>query len=829
MSPVTGKSGSHVVRKNDFVSLEGARVSSLNLMLQGNLNVYLSSPEKGFPVTFEDLAQKSYRLFGLDQNIFIGANDLLQNNGCSSLTITAAADCNLYAYEADNPQSVMAVIYNQKDYGAYVINSICNLIDSSYRALQKLSSYSAMVADIYKNLCIYYMAIAEEYRLNPGAGGISAVGAAGLASRKKDNLQTPTVFSRQFIESGNSGAPDPFHEADDVRDEIEYYRRLYTISTDVKKAFFAADRYIADRHIKNACACLEHVLQQLRRVVRSLEETIDLLYGENEDNIYSVFIKAAGEMASNCIDCSPALEAASYLYGKLADISGLIEYEYGRRLGIDFKYFEHSHINAVALIEASNASNSNTAEVSSKPDAIQTLPEELTGSAEKLLQYAEIPEDKATCFMMNLTAFRNLKDRLSTEGSAKNIRSAITELYFDVYQAVFRKAYHLKDNSRLVRMFLSFGYMDERLLDYDQIMSIYKLAGMEHATGKANVYFMQEWLTKIYDMEKNPSVDNFGHDYLDTFRELKKRGQLTDSDKTAYINDREGRLSFEIRNMFRLNHKLCHGQIAFYFPILHSGIAPHDPARAHVTPAVVNEKLSRILDVDYSAFHREVHYRNSEKGIEKEIVMMQVLPDFILIPVYGTRAMMWQEISGRHRNSPGRMLLPVFTDENLDDMFVRLVGNFRWELCRTMMGTAWNNVSQLSLTSEYADYIQFYRKNRELVEEAKEKVKLLTVKYRNKLRDIFTSDYEIWINNESKGNPRLNKVARGILFRHCPFSREIREFLERQPIYTELINISGIQKAKKTKDLENRYKSYIKSNGVLDPALMDNLSFYRDL
>ncbi len=51
--------------------------------------------------------------------------------------------------------------------------------------------------------------------------------------------------------------------------------------------------------------------------------------------------------------------------------------------------------------------------------------------------------------------------------------------------------------------------------------------------------------------------------------------------------------------------------------------------------------------------------------------MMPMVPDFILMPVYGSRAIMWQEITGRVRSTPGRILLPVFTDENLDDLLVK--------------------------------------------------------------------------------------------------------------------------------------------------------------
>jgi len=198
------------------------------------------------------------------------------------------------------------------------------------------------------------------------------------------------------------------------------------------------------------------------------------------------------------------------------------------------------------------------------------------------------------------------------------------------------------------------------------------------------------------------------------------------------------------------------------------------------------------------------------------------------MPVYGSRAIMWQEIAGRVRSTPGRLLIPVFTDENLDDLLIRLVGNFRWELCRTMMGSAWNDVTQSSLTSDYTDYIQFYRKNRDLTDEGKERLKSQISKFHSRTRDIFTADYELWINNEAKSNPRLNKVARAILFRHCPFSKPIREHLERQPIYLDMVTQMRNQRAKLSKELESRYNRYAKANGTFDPVLEVNLEFYKN-
>ena len=827
MSSAVHKNGNYTIKRDSFIAVEGSGADTLNLLLQGNLDVFITSSKKESPVTFEDLRQKSYRLFDLDQNIFIGANDIVRT-GTSSLTLTASTDCSLYAYVADNAQNLIDFINCQKDYGSYVLNSICTLITNSEQAFRKLSQYCRIIERLYINLCTYYMAIADEYHLNPHECMISQTGSAGLALRKSKNILVPVYFSKQFIESVSPETIDSVCEASEICEEIDYYTHLYNIPAELKKSFFAADQYITRKHIIGASSCLEKVLAKLHTTITRLEDAIEQLYSENDDNCYQLFLKAAYAMRLDALDYTPALSAANYICDKLKEISANIEFEYRHNIGIDFEYLEHTHKDIIASLKSPQTEGIDTSLESIELSGSHTLPEELVDSVSTILKYAEMPEDKEINFMMNLTAFRNLKDRLSADESARTIRSALTDLYFEIYQKVYTKAYQTKNQSRLIKMFLNFGYMDEKLLDYDQTMGIFKLAGENHETGIANVYYMSDWLDKIYSMEKDPSINNFGNDYFDTFRELKKQGKLSDKDKAAYERDNEGRLSFEVNHMLRLNHRLCHGQIALYFPIIHKDMAPYKMDRSLVTPEIICEKLGKILNIDYSAFHREIHYRSPSENIEKEIVMMQVIPDFILVPVYGIRAMMWQEITGRRRNTPGRLILPVFTDENLDDMLLRLVGNFRWELCRVLMGSAWNNIAQSSLTSEYADYIQFYKKNRDLSEEAKERVKSLTTKYNNRLRDIFTSDYEMWINNESKGNPRMNKVARSIFFKFCPFSKEIRDHLERQPIYTDFINITKNQRTKIVRELDNRYKRYIKANEALNPVLQSNLEFYRD-
>jgi hypothetical protein len=190
---------------------------------------------------------------------------------------------------------------------------------------------------------------------------------------------------------------------------------------------------------------------------------------------------------------------------------------------------------------------------------------------------------------------------------------------------------------------------------------------------------------------------------------------------------------------------------------------------------------------------------------------------------------MWQEITGKRRDSAGRFLLPAFTDVNLIELFVRVFGRFRWELCRSIEGTAWNDIKHKSLTSEYSDYLQFYRKNKELSEERKEKLKHQILKGRNSSREIFVIDYEQWINYESMGALKLNRPVREMMATYCPFSKEIREQIKLQPVFEEAMLRYYREKQKKIREIESRHRMLLKDQIELTQELEGTLSYYKEM
>ena len=308
--------------------------------------------------------------------------------------------------------------------------------------------------------------------------------------------------------------------------------------------------------------------------------------------------------------------------------------------------------------------------------------------------------------------------------------------------------------------------------------------------------------------------------------ELKKTGKVNEKQMRDYANNREMKVKFEIQNMFTSGNRVTYGRVSTFCPILGENDLINSVDKMLVTAQKIEDAMNKVRKVDFSVFYRGVVFSDPDKGINREEIMKEVLPNIILMPNAGTRAMMWQETAGVRRDTPARYMFPIFTAVDLDDMMVETTGRYRWEICRKIQGVHWNDIRDKSLTAEYCDYIQFYKKNHDLSTEAKEKIKSALLRGKNNYREVFVKDYQNWIKYESKGSFRLNKVSREILVTYCPFSKEIREELKSNPMYQNAWQKYDILITKKIQRIKGVYDKYQKAGGKITDELKDNLEYY---
>lgn len=810
-------SGQYSSHQDELLIYEGDQASSIILMLKGKIDVYLSP----YDVINKEqsLSANSAKLFSIEQNTFLGINDIL-GNGKNSFSLKTGEASNLFCFAASSSKAVKDIISNQKDYSAYIVSSLATLIDLIYISYQKLQPICREIDALTQNLSLYYWAIKDKFYFHYSA-----------------NIENLDTYHLQYETAKNDFKFFPFDselslgkhiicsETGDSNDidssGIEYFSRLLNIPLDSRKSFFNSDDYVCEYHIQNGSEIFNSLIDEIKAMLSVLYKNISLLYW-SENSLLSAY----GRIAADSKDDK---EAAKTIFGIFFQSVDILKHNIEKlQRGFDcFTNISSSGLQALVNSTRANAEISSAASALSSLSA-ESLPSELENSLEKILEYCSCSQETIDSFNKRLNKFRMLKDKSSSEPDVRELRASITRDFFTFYEEAFKRSQTEDNCPKLICMFINFGYMDERLVTQEQALALYRLCDKAYGSSDYSIYSAKKWLEMIYQNKKEPSINDFGQDYFDIFRDMKKRKLVSDQDKTAYDRDFKAKVNFEINNMLKTNQKVCHGHISSYFPILHRDIITRDLEKSIVTPAHIKQALDNILATDFSIFYREIRYKNDQKGIEKEAIMKEILPDIIIVPTFGSRASMWQEITGRGRNTPGRFILPAFTDENLPEMILKLVGAFRWELCRTMMGVAWNDITEKSLTSEYTDYIQFYKKNHDLSEDAKGKIKAQIQKTRNVMRDIFISDYETWINYESKGILRLNKIVRSILFRYCPASREMRNALAKQPAFSDLLMQLNSARAKTAKSLAGKYEKLFK-NEPLDKDLEMNLIFYRDL
>ncbi len=428
---------------------------------------------------------------------------------------------------------------------------------------------------------------------------------------------------------------------------------------------------------------------------------------------------------------------------------------------------------------------SETVTVSNTSGSMQSI---IVDSMNKILSAAKENDQFVSSFTKHIIAYKELTDKTLISPETKALRKSLTDDYHHLYKNLALKYVRGEQLSDTVKLFLNFGFIDEELAGSENALSLCKLLKADIADSSENIYTFIEWLKAIYEGKKEPSRNEFDMDYTDFVRSERVNGKISATEEKHKLEDTEAKVLYELDNFFPQANKMTYGHISTYCPFFskHNLIDTTEKGLLSTTKLISERDYARMID--YQLFYKEVVYSNPAIGVNAEFLHTEILPDIILMPNYGARGHMWQEVEGKKRATPCRMVLPIFTPENLRNLFLHLCGEYRWEMCKRIQGSHWNDPSSNSLTGDYFDYLQFYRKNNDLSAETKEKIRLQMVKARNSIKEAFIIDYMIWVAFESEGSPRLNKVARNLLFAHCPFPKEIRQKLTTNPIFVTVIS-----------------------------------------
>lgn len=565
--------------------------------------------------------------------------------------------------------------------------------------------------------------------------------------------------------------------------------------------------------IMEACYQTRRVTQGIIEMVEYLNYNQDILLSESENDIFRLYFELLCQASAKNYDVKPLIESMN----RMAEVI--------KKLGIYDEKLVTGRISAYQ-----NKDFSATGDGYATPED-GDWEEEDGGAGEDcllhILTFAGIEESEIEEIRGLLLKYQELPDILSTDPEAFGLRKRLTQVFYDVYLKAFMKAVkEQKELTPIVEMFLNFGFMDVQMAGEENANILFDLTEHLEVCRSEHVYTIFEWLRSVYEGRNEPSKNEFDMDYPAYLADMRKNGKITQEQQKKFMTNRELKVKYEIQNMFMTGNRATYGKISTFCPILGEYDLINSIDKMLVTAQRLEEAIDKIRRIDFSVFYREVQFSDPDKGINREMLMKEVMPDIILMPNAGTRAMMWQETAGVRRDTSARFMFPIFTAVDIDDMMIETMARYRWEICRKIQGVHWNDIREKSLTAEYCDYLQFYRKNHDLSNEAKEKIKTALLRGRNNYREVFVKDYQSWIKYESKGSYRLNKVSREILLNYCPFAKQIREELKANPMYQTSLHKLAVVNAKTVQRIKGVYDKYQKAGGKLTAELLENLEYY---
>lgn len=593
--------------------------------------------------------------------------------------------------------------------------------------------------------------------------------------------------------------------------EIDYIEAMDRQSKSLMEQFYMPSQQLCIGEIVRTSQLLNNVITQMESLIEYIDEKKYIIFNKENDDLINLWFELAKSMVCMGLDIEPinakVRQIQEFLITERIFPANDVFMHFQKYWKFDFESFaKENEANKEETVEA-NISDMD--------------------SFEYIISYAGYEEERVDEIKDLMEEYRQIAGDESNDRALLNIRNRVNEMFFETYKRVFIRMVEAdEETSTILMLFLRFGFMDSQLIDEEQMNELLEANKLLEDGMCEGVYTFDRWLKCIYDGNKENSKNEFDLDYYASLREMRKANKITAEEEKLLQKDKNKKIEYEIDNMLKTAGRATFGRGTGYSPILSRYNMNLSVVKLLVTQRMIKESIEKIRAVDFRCFYREVLFFDPEHDSVRMMLQKEVMPDVILLPNIGQRGMMWQEVGSGSRESSARFLFPILSVADIDAGMLDVIGKYRWEICRKMQGVRWNDITEPSLTAEYYDYLEYYKKNRELSTEGKEKVKTAIKRAKGSYRDVFAIDYANWIKYESNGSFRLNKVVRNILSRYCPFPNTIRYKLIENPMFKGIFSkYENLMSQQETK-MKNTLSRYKNDGGEITEELMDTLHFY---
>ncbi|MCX7997434.1 MAG: cyclic nucleotide-binding domain-containing protein [Leptospiraceae bacterium] len=552
---------------------EGSSANSLNIIHEGGYSVEKKIGD--FPIQLFQVTGK---------NLTPGAVSLF-TSGRYTCTIQSSQPSVLSTYQVTNA-TIKKTIISKMSLGVMIARTTLREIIELTKRANAIQALSATTEKTLDNLALIY------YKLEPSI--FKDIDLAHYTYSEDEYVPEPILRVvrknlSNFIESGGILPEKPsilfvdedhsellkktYQEEVDFEDEeYIFMRKILSLDPNIQTPIYEADVTIILQICGKFARVFENLVDIIEEEVNQLNTNLELLLGK-ESSLVEKYNLLLDELESGIADEKPEviIPLAEYLAEKVEKI--LNSYK-----SIFFKEYPTQYPQVRNFIERAKSSSQKLSAESPKEDVaalvtagldMEAMKKDLAGSAQKIMSYAKTSQEQIKEFNALLLKLKSMKNPLDTESDARKIRKNIAKIYWETYTSAAQRYIETKSAPKQVEMMLMFGFMDETLLEPNQLAFLYTFKDETKAVRNIPVILCHEWLELIYQKKVPTSLDELGQTFFDKIKnEYKDQVFKKESDVPSSIDTNEARLKYEINAMYQPNVRLTTGNPASYLPVL---------------------------------------------------------------------------------------------------------------------------------------------------------------------------------------------------------------------------------------------------------------------
>ncbi|MBN2510748.1 MAG: cyclic nucleotide-binding domain-containing protein [Spirochaetales bacterium] len=761
--------------------LEGTTAKAMNILHSGLAELLYYGGEDIGSCSPEDIVSRSRRV-GLIRGESVYGILGIRNDGPYRTSIRAVTDCIVSIHPVEQDR-LLTTLQSKITFNLQVLRAINQRIESAVYLFRNYKYLWHKFASIADSLALA-VPLGQNAQVSPkeerGTSRMEEYAAylRVLADRQKRSF--PSAWDHNVFLGRLQQDLGLYREYDELNIEtmvdysqVLFIKRLVQKPDSVLVPLFKDDEPMNFYVFQFLCDVLEKLLEQNVQLIDSINELIVRLYADDG------WIAHALSIARK----DPGGSALFTHY--LEKFSWRCRQDAGKLLGIDLEavYPVFASLKKFRTALSEQPASAAHSDLDTGMQKAEPSLAKYEGLLDKLIDFAGMNDAFREEMHSNLRIFKSWPDKSETGSAKTQIRNTLNTHFWKLYKTCFLKVIDTDLKGFIPGILLHFGLLDETLVSKDELMFIDRAYSRNFYSDESiPVMTLPYFLEKVYKSEVHPSMTEMGESFRNVLKSQEKYSPSQKAKATLYQDTAEDRVKFEIDKIAADTSKLLFGSKQKAVPFLFSEGFLYDMSRELIDPEKLLPVLEEYHKRDFSVFYREVVLRHT---YGTDIIKKEVAPQFVLFPGAGSRCMLWQELDGVRKDTPGRVFFPLFFHGDINESVLHVFAQFRWELQKVIAGVKWTDPVEGGLVGTYYDYINFYKRNPKLTPQAKADLREFIQKTKSD-KDRFVHDYSVWLNYEYEGRLRMNPVAREIFYRFCPFPQEVRKEMAAKPLFGDL-------------------------------------------